>query len=118
MAINLSKNEKLGRIKSIMVFIIPFALYFVPIDWVNEQHSICLFKNIFGIECYGCGITRAVLSVIQFDFVNAYHYNKLVIIVFPLLFYLWGKNFYELLRSFSPFQTCKTVVTTSNAMKE
>ena len=36
-------------------------------------------------------MSRAVLSVIHFDFVEAYHYNKLVIVVFPLLCYLWGK---------------------------
>ena len=98
MEIHSLENEKLNKIKSILVSIIPFALYFVPVGWLNEQHSICLFKNIFGTECYGCGITRAVLSVIQFDFVKAYHYNKLVIVVFPLLCYLWGKYFFRLVK--------------------
>jgi len=91
-------SEEIKKIKSILVLIIPFALYFVPVDFLNGQHSICLFKNIFGIECYGCGITRAVLSVIHFDFLKAYHYNKLVIIVFPILSYLWGKYSISLLK--------------------
>ena len=91
MATTLLNNVKNNRVKRILFFTIPIALYFVPVDLLSEQHSICIFKNIFGIECYGCGITRAVLSVIQFDFVKAYNYNKLIIIVFPLLCYLWGK---------------------------
>jgi len=99
MATTLSEDKKFNKIKCIAFFIIPFALYFVPVDWLNGQHSICLFKNIFGTECYGCGITRAVLSAIQFDFVKAFYYNKLVIIVFPLLCYLWGKYFLRLLKN-------------------
>lgn len=88
-----SKNETVcGKIKSIGIFLIPCALYFVSVDWLNEQHSICLFKTIFGRECYGCGITRAVLSAIHFDFAGAYGYHKAVVLVYPILIYLWLKT--------------------------
>ncbi|MDR1679958.1 MAG: DUF2752 domain-containing protein [Prevotellaceae bacterium] len=76
--------------------IFPIALYFIPLDWLNSQHSICLFKNLFGRECYGCGITRAVLSAIQFDFVNAWHYNRLVVVVLPLLIYIWANMLWHI----------------------
>jgi len=88
------------KIKSIAVLLLPIALYFIPVKWLNGQHSICLFKNIFGVECYGCGITRAVLSVIQLNFYDAFQYNKLVIIVFPILAYLWLKYVIKELRIF------------------
>jgi hypothetical protein len=71
--------------------IFPFLLYLVPLYWLNKQHSICLIKNIFGVECYGCGIARAIISAIQFNFVSAYEYNHLIIIVLPILIYLWVK---------------------------
>jgi hypothetical protein len=74
------------------ILLIPVVLYFVPLDWIKDQHSICLYKNITGNECLGCGMTRAVLSVIHFQFENAYNYNKLVIVVFPLLVYIWSKS--------------------------
>jgi len=73
------------------ILILPVLLFCIPVDWLNSQHSVCLFKNIFGIECWGCGITRSVLSAIQCKFVAAFYYNKLIIIVFPLLVYAWGK---------------------------
>jgi hypothetical protein len=82
-------GDSLGNEGENELLAFPALLYLVPIDWLNQQHTICLFKNIFGRECPGCGITRAVLSVLHFDFENAYHYNKLVIIVFPLLSYIW-----------------------------
>jgi len=91
------KNKKLlSKIKSIGLLLLPVVLYFVPIDRLNNLHSICIFKNIFGRECYGCGITRAVLSAIQFNFENAYHYSKFVVFVFPLLVYLWTKMLWQL----------------------
>jgi hypothetical protein len=75
-----------------VILILPVLLYFVPVERLNEQHTICLFKNIFGVECWGCGITRAVLCTLQFDFTTAFCYNKLIVIVFPLLVYVWGKR--------------------------
>lgn len=73
------------------LFLLPFLLYFVSLDNLDGKSSICLIKNIFGVECWGCGITKAVIAAIQFDFARAYHYNKLIIIVMPLIVYLWGK---------------------------
>jgi len=69
----------------------PILLYLIPLDWLNRQHSICLIKNIFGVECFGCGITRAIISAIQFNFTKAYMFNHLVIIVLPILIYVWSK---------------------------
>jgi hypothetical protein len=44
----------------------------------------------------GCGMTRAVLSAIRFDFSSACHYNKLVVIIMPVLTYLWLKTVLKL----------------------
>ncbi|MDR3367177.1 MAG: DUF2752 domain-containing protein [Prevotellaceae bacterium] len=77
------------QIKKIGILLLPFFLYFVPAEWLAKQHSVCLFYNLFGWECYGCGMARAVLSVIQLEFIRAYSYNKLVVVVFPALVYVW-----------------------------
>jgi hypothetical protein len=34
-------------------------------------NSICLIKFVFGIECYGCGMTRAFQHAIHLDFIGA-----------------------------------------------
>jgi len=77
-------------------FLLPFLLYMVSLDNLEGKHSICLIKNLFGVECYGCGITKAVIASVQLDFVRAFNYNKLIIIVMPLIVYLSVK---EILKS-------------------
>jgi hypothetical protein len=38
-------------------------------------HSSCIFKHIFLIDCPGCGLTRAFLSIPQGEFRAAFAYN-------------------------------------------
>jgi hypothetical protein len=78
--------------KLCVLFLLPFLLSMVSLDVLESKHSICLFKNLFGIECYGCGITKAVIATIQLDFIRAFNYNKLIIIVMPLIVYFWVKE--------------------------
>ncbi|MFA9205521.1 MAG: DUF2752 domain-containing protein [Burkholderiaceae bacterium] len=92
---NISKiysNKSKNSILLFVYIIFPYLLYIIPLDWLNKQHTICLIKNIFGVECFGCGITRAIISVVQLDFIRAIEYNKMVIIVLPLFIYEWFKN--------------------------
>jgi len=37
----------------------------------------CLFKHFLNIECPGCGMTRAVLSALKFDFIAAFTYHPM-----------------------------------------
>ena len=69
----------------------PFSLLFIPVSFLDSVPNICLFKNLTGRECPGCGLTHSVISLFHFDFVNAFYYNKFIIIIFPLLTYLWLK---------------------------
>lgn len=84
-------NRIFNKLSLIVILVLPILLYLVPLDWLNKQHTICLFKNIFGLDCYGCGITRAVLSALHLNFEDAINYNIMVVIVLPLLIYIWIK---------------------------
>ena len=44
----------------------------------------CPFKLIFGIDCPGCGLTRACISALKFDLKAAFDYHPLF-----LLFAAW-----------------------------
>ena len=79
------------------IFLIPAVIYFVPSEWIMNQHSVCLFLNISGHECYGCGMTRAVYSAIHLRFADAFHFNRLSPLVLPLLVYIWAKTIVSLL---------------------
>lgn len=72
---------------------LPVVLYLIPIRWITDGGpTICLFKNITGHACYGCGITRAIFSLLHFEFATAFAYNKLVVVVAPMLLYLYIKE--------------------------
>lgn len=45
----------------------------------------CIFQKIFGIACPGCGMTRAVASVLQLDFSAAFNYHPMVFSL-PILY--------------------------------
>jgi len=85
--------------KLCMLFSLPFILSILSLDKLEGEHSICLFKNLFGIECYGCGITKAVIASVQLDFVRAFKYNKLIVIVMPLMVYLWAKEIVQCIKT-------------------
>ena len=35
----------------------------------------CIFLKISGIRCIGCGMTRALISALKFDFSGAFNYH-------------------------------------------
>jgi len=80
------------RYNWLLILIAPLLLYLIPNNAVFNGTSVCIFKNVFGFECYGCGMTRAIFSLMYLDFSGAYNYNHLVVIVAPILIYIWIKS--------------------------
>ncbi len=99
----LSQTIKILVNKQLLIYlIIPILLWVIPLSIIEGSPSICLFKNLFGINCLGCGMTRAVFNVLHGNFYTTFEYNSLVIAVFPLLVYLWFKKVINLLKKY-PF---------------
>lgn len=44
----------------------------------------CPFHAVTGWYCPGCGITRAILSLLHLDWVQAFRYNPLVFVLAPM----------------------------------
>ena len=78
--------------------LIPVILLILPIDFFDSGNTICLSVLLIDTECYACGMTRAVHRLIHFDFLAAYELNKLSIIVFPLLIFVYVREFSRLFR--------------------
>ncbi len=57
-------------------------------------------KLLLHRECLGCGITRAIQHAIHFDFTIAWHYNKLVVLVLPVVILLWLNEIKKSLKKF------------------
>ena len=80
----------LRKVLLVMLLMLPVLLMLLPVDFFDRGRSICIYTNITGKNCYGCGMTRALMHILHFDFTAAWAYNKLAFAVFPLiaLFYL------------------------------
>lgn len=75
--------------KFIQNVLIPLGLivgYFV-ILFLTKAHSTCIFKNIYGVPCPSCGITRSYIQLFQFHFRKAFFYHPLFWF-FPFLFFV------------------------------
>ena len=48
----------------------------------------CMLHEVTGLECPGCGLTRAIAAVVRLDFAAAFGFNAL----WPLYaaYFLWG----------------------------
>ncbi len=74
----------------IFVAMLPLFFYMAVMLLVNTDFpSLCIFKNITGHECWGCGITRAFYALFHLQITKAYELNPRIVIVAPLMLYIW-----------------------------
>lgn len=91
MAMKLQTKVLFFIVFHVMLFIL---LYSIPIH-LDIWNKICLFKQLTGKNCWNCGMTRAFLSILHFDFSMAYQYNHKVFLVFPLTVGIYLYSWYK-----------------------
>ncbi len=78
-------KEKLLWCGLILILIIVMYIFQVP----------CLFNLLFKIDCPGCGITRAYISLFHWDIQQAFSYNPMfwAVPICVLIYFFDGKLF-------------------------
>ena len=71
------------------IILVPLVLMILPADFFDGGESICLSRVLFNVQCYACGMTRACMHLIHFEFEKAYSYHMLSFVVVPLLAVIW-----------------------------
>lgn len=81
-------KKKVGY--ALLFLLVSFGLFlmYLPADYFDTGEAMCLSVRFFDVECYGCGMTRGVMHLIHFEFAEAWGFNKLSFIVFPLLVFM------------------------------
>jgi len=83
---NITKNTVNGRRNRVIIgSLILITIYFV-FEFLKKKIGFvipCMFHELTGFYCPGCGITRAIESVISLNFYQAFRYNMLVILLLP-----------------------------------
>jgi len=81
---------------NVVIIVAPIVLLFLPATFFDKGESVCLSVQLANIQCYACGMTKAVMHFIHFDFVGAWGFNKLSFIVVPMLVPMWVKSIYDI----------------------
>lgn len=82
---------KFFKTTGILIWVgIPVFFWLIPIDTFNTGPALCPSKLFFNKDCLGCGLTRASLYFHQFNFKEAFAFNKLIILIYPFywMFYI------------------------------
>jgi Protein of unknown function (DUF2752) len=66
-----------------LMILIPISLLALPKTYFDEGAAVCLSVVFLDTECPACGLTRACMRFIHFDFIGAYYFNKMSIIATP-----------------------------------
>jgi hypothetical protein len=72
--------NKIFLILYIFPFISGFFLYYF-----NTRFSVCLFMNLTGLPCPGCGLTRAFKELSHLHILESIQYNPFISVLAPLL---------------------------------
>jgi hypothetical protein len=81
-------------IKYTLICIALITLLVIPETFLYNGNSICIFKNLTGIQCPLCGMTRASSDLLHLRIGSALHYNPVSILLpFLLLFEIIGDVF-------------------------
>ncbi len=64
------------------------ALAVVPLRTIEALPGFCPFRRLLGIECYGCGMTRALCALLHGQVDTALHYNRGVWIIAAVMLML------------------------------
>ena len=91
----LFKHNFFVKFRLAFFVIFPIILLALPSDYFDTGQSICLSVLIFKEECYGCGMTRALMHLVHFDVQSAIYYNALSLLVLPILMYVWARWFWK-----------------------
>ncbi|WP_372473369.1 DUF2752 domain-containing protein [Capnocytophaga sp. ARDL2] len=95
-------KEIVFLIRHSLVVFTPIVLIFLPANYFDHGQSVCLSKSLAGIECWGCGSTRAAMHLLHLNFETAWNYNKMIFFIMPLLIIVWLKSVFQLFKIKQP----------------
>ncbi len=75
----------------VLLLLTPIVLWILPADFFdNGEIIMCPSRAFFDIECFGCGMTRAVMHLHHWELPDAMYFNRGSALVYPGLIITWG----------------------------
>lgn len=90
-------RKKYSIIRLIIYIITIIFIYSIPLEFI-EGRSFCIFYNLFGITCIGCGVTRGLFNIINLNFSQAYIYNPLSFLWISLFLLIFMQDLLKIIK--------------------
>lgn len=82
-------NRKSALLTRLALYTLAAFLFSAVPSEIVELGSLCIIYHITGYKCPMCGMTRAFSNAMHFAFSRAISFNPLIIIIFPLFWFLF-----------------------------
>jgi hypothetical protein len=94
------RHRNVNRTLVVLLFLSPLILWLLPADFFDDEGgpALCPSRLLLGLECPGCGLSRAVMHLHHFDLAGALYYHWGVVIAYPLMVLLWFVAFRKAVR--------------------
>src|SRR5450432_2956500 len=79
------RSLEINSTKIILLLLLPVLIRNIDYHATGDHFSFCLFKNITGRECYGCGLLRGISASIHLDLRMMIRLNRLNVVTIPLI---------------------------------
>ena len=86
----------------VIILTIGIWVYAIPaaqeeVVWGHTAPTYCLFRNTFGIPCFGCGLSRSIILAIRGDIILSFKMHPVGLPIFIFLHFLTAKYIKSLL---------------------
>lgn len=76
------------KVFALLMFVtLAVAVLALPLERIESLPSVCLYKNLTGHDCIGCGQTRAMLHLARGEVEAAVKHNRLSPLVFAAILF-------------------------------
>ena len=85
-------KDRIKKVIKLNLLLLIFGFIYILINHYFHFGFICIFHELTGLLCPGCGFTRCIISILQGRFIEAFNYNMLVFCLLPffIIFYLYS----------------------------
>jgi len=97
----LSEYAKTDNGAQVITFLLLSAVFLISVFYnpPDVPHfSICIFKNVTGLDCPGCGLTRSFCALSKGNLAKAFYFNKLGPFLYVVFVFAWARSLFRILK--------------------